>query len=170
MRERKKIKQAIIVEGKYDKIKVLSIIDAIVIETNGFRIFKESKKVDLIRRIAKTKGVIIFTDSDSGGFMIRNYLKGCIKEGEVLHAYIPDVFGKERRKSEVSKEGKLGVEGVPEEVILNSLESLGIGIDEGFKDIKGEITKLDLYNLGLSGKADSEERRQKLIKIGRAHV
>lgn len=160
-----KIKEAIIVEGKYDKIKLSSIIDAPIIETNGFRIFKDREKCALIRTLAKKRGIIILTDSDSAGFVIRNHIKGIIKGGKVINAYIPEIIGKEKRKSEKSKEGLLGVEGVQDEFILNALKKCGATlINEGSQPNEEKIiTKIDLYNLGLTGKIDSAQLRQNLL-------
>ena len=121
-----KIEQAVIVEGRYDKIKLSSLIDALIIETDGFSIFKDKEKQKLIKRLANEKGILILTDSDSAGFKIRSFLGGSVPEDKVFHAYIPDIFGKEKRKSEYSKEGKLGVEGVPSNVIYEALERAGV--------------------------------------------
>ena len=161
MGQRKKIKQAIIVEGKYDKIKLLSIFDSIVVETNGFRIFSDCQKLNLIRRLAVSRGIIILTDSDSAGFIIRNYLKGAVHQGQVLNAFIPDICGKEKRKRLYSKEGKLGVEGVPDDIIINAVLSAG---SEPLNHNHKTITNIHLYNLGLSGKNDSVKKRKKLLK------
>lgn len=160
-----KINQAVIVEGKYDKIKLSGIIDALIIETNGFRIFKDKAKMDLIRQIAKNRGILIITDSDSAGFVIRNHLKSCIPNEQIINAYIPDIYGKEKRKDKPSKEGKLGVEGVPEEIILSALKKCGVICDSTEKKIVNEnITKNDFYMLGLTGRTDSEKRRNILKK------
>lgn len=161
-----KIKEAIIVEGRYDKIKLSSIIDGIIIETNGFRIFKDKEKVNLLRNLANTNGILVFTDSDSAGFLIRNYISSIIPKEKIKHAYIPDIYGKEKRKDSCSKEGKLGVEGVPKEVIIKSLKSAGVVFEEtGFvKEKSRGITKLDLYNYGLSGKDNSAEIRKLFLK------
>ena len=109
------IEQAVIVEGKYDKIKLSSILDAVIITTNGFSVMKNKEKLEIIRFYAQNKGIIILTDSDSAGFKIRNYLKGAIKNGKIINVYVPDIFGKEKRKAAPSKEGKLGVEGIDKE-------------------------------------------------------
>ncbi|MFR1802681.1 MAG: toprim domain-containing protein, partial [Faecalispora jeddahensis] len=121
-----KIKEAVIVEGKYDKIKLSSIIDGLIIETRGFRIFKDERQMALIRRMAETRGLLILTDSDSAGFLIRHHLMSAIPEKYIKHAYIPDVLGKERRKVKGSKEGKLGVEGVSKQQILEALDRAGV--------------------------------------------
>lgn len=158
-----KIDRAVIVEGRYDKIKLSSILDAVIIETEGFGIFNNKEKQQLIRRLADTKGLLILTDSDSAGFKIRSFIKGIVPAETIKHAYIPDIFGKEKRKTEVSKEGKLGVEGVKKELILEALEKAGVFCEETENTEKREITKLDLYEDGLSGRADSDALRKKLL-------
>lgn len=158
-----KIDRAVIVEGRYDKIKLSSILDAVIIETEGFGIFNNKEKQQLIRRLADTKGLLILTDSDSAGFKIRSFIKGIVPAETIKHAYIPDIFGKEKRKTEASKEGKLGVEGVKKELILEALEKAGVFCEETENTEKREITKLDLYEDGLSGKADSDALRKKLL-------
>ncbi len=159
-----KLEQAVIVEGKYDKIKISSIIDALIIETDGFGIFKDKEKLKLIRRLAEEKGIIIMTDSDSAGFKIRSFLGGSIPNDRITHVYIPDIFGKEKRKTEASKEGKLGVEGVPTKIILESLEKAGITCGETRENEQRKITNVDLYELGLSGGKDSRTKREELLK------
>lgn len=161
-----KIKEAIIVEGKYDKIKLSSIIDGLIIETNGFRIFKDKNKIEFLRKLADTRGILVFTDSDSAGFLIRNHISSIIPKDKIKHAYIPDIYGKEKRKTKYSKEGKLGVEGVPQEVIINSLKNANVlySLSEPACKEKREITKLDLYNWGLSGKDNSLKLRRKFLK------
>ena len=158
-----KIDRAVIVEGRYDKIKLSSILDAVIIETEGFGIFNNKEKQRLIRRLADTKGLLILTDSDSAGFKIRSFIKGIVPAETIKHAYIPDIFGKEKRKTEASKEGKLGVEGVKKELILEALEKAGVFCEETENTEKREITKLDLYEDGLSGRADSDALRKKLL-------
>lgn len=155
-----KINEAIIVEGKYDKIKLASVIDAVIIVTNGFGIFKDREKLELIRYYAQKTGIIILTDSDSAGRKIRGYIKGAVKNGNVRNVYIPDIFGKEKRKTKASAEGKLGVEGVGVEIILDAFKKAGITASE--KALPRNITKLTLYELGLSGGADSSSLRKKL--------
>lgn len=157
------IAQAIIVEGKYDKIKLSSIMDAVILITNGFRIFHDPEKMALIRYYAKTTGVIILTDSDTAGFKIRNYLKGAVQEGKLYHVYIPDIYGKEHRKEKPSAEGKLGVEGIDKKRLLEAFAKAGILADET-PEKADPITKLDLYELGLSGGADSKQKRKALQK------
>lgn len=159
-----KIDRVVIVEGRYDKIKLSSIIDAIIIETDGFGIFNDKEKQRLIRRLAETKGLLILTDSDSAGFKIRSFIKGLVPAEQIKHAYIPDIFGKEKRKAEASKEGKLGVEGVNVQIIIDALEKAGILCEECEATQRREITKLDLFEDGLSGKPDSDALRKKLLK------
>ena len=161
-----KIKEVIIVEGKYDKIKLSSIIDGTIIETHGFGIFKDKKQLKLIRSLAETNGLLIITDSDAAGFVIRNYLKGSVPKDKIKHAYIPDIYGKEKRKTKASKEGKIGVEGVPKEVILEAIRKAGISFQDVDNDIesKRKITKMDLFATGLSGRNDSAQNRKALIK------
>lgn len=163
---RKKIKminieQVVIVEGKYDKIKLSSVINGVIICTDGFHIFKDKEKMKLIRHYAEKKGIIILTDSDAAGFKIRNYLKGSV-DGNIINVYIPDIFGKERRKAEPSKEGKLGVEGMSEEVLLEAFRRAGVNDIGGAP--KGGIDKMLLYELGYSGAPDSSMRRKMLLE------
>ena len=158
-----KLKQAVIVEGKYDKIKLKSIIDAPIITTDGFGIFKNREKMALIKSLAQKRWIIIMTDSDSAGFMIRKKICGSVNSGRILNVYIPDIFGKERRKAHSSKEGKLGVEGVPKDVILTALKRAGVTSTESVKS-GGEITKADLFELGLSGRPNSAQKRLALLK------
>ncbi len=160
-----KIKQAIVVEGRYDKNTLAQIVDAPILETSGFRILKDKEKLALLRRIAKSRGLIVFTDSDGAGFVIRNYLKSAIEPSCLFHAYIPDVYGKEKRKSAPGKEGKLGVEGMPPDVILDCLKRAGATFEENETKLKTEaITKSDLYFMGLSGGLDSKSRRLLLLE------
>lgn len=159
-----KIDRVVIVEGRYDKIKLSSILDAVIIETDGFGIFNDKEKQKLIRKLAETKGLLILTDSDSAGFKIRSFIRGIVPNEQIKHAYIPDIFGKEKRKAEPSKEGKLGVEGVKAQVIIDALEKAGVLCEEIEKTERREITKLDLYEDGLSGKPDSDALRKKLLK------
>jgi len=157
-----KIKEVIIVEGNYDKSKLASLVDATIIVTDGFLIFKDKKKCELIKSLAKENGAIIFTDSDSAGFKIRNFLKNILKDCKVRHAYIPDIKGREKRKNHHSKEGFLGVEGVSDEIIIKSLENAGFELYTE-QDAK-KITKTDFYNDGLTGSEDSLVRRDLLKK------
>ena len=156
------IDEAIIVEGKYDKIKLSSIVDAVIIETNGFAIFKDREKMELIRKLADKSGIIVLTDSDSAGFMIRSKLSSSISPDRIKQAFIPDIFGKEKRKDSASREGKIGVEGMDSEIILRALKQAGavVKADES----KQEITKADFFNWGLTGGADSVQKRKRLLK------
>ena len=157
-----KVGPVILVEGKYDKIKLSQIFDATILTTDGFGIFKQKDKLELLRRLAETRGLLIFTDPDGAGFVIRNYLKGAVPKEKLFHAYIPDLYGKEKRKAKGSKEGKLGVEGVPDDVIIRAVEASGAL--QGSVPAKSGITKADLYELGLSGSAGSTQRRLRLLK------
>ncbi len=157
-----KIKQTVIVEGKYDKIKLSNIIDAPIIQTDGFGIFKDKELQRLIRRLAEKDGILVLTDSDSAGFKIRSFIGSTVDPKYITHAYIPDIFGKEKRKDEPSKEGKLGVEGVPEQVIIEALENAGV-LCEKVETSERPITKQDLYDLGLSGKKDSAAKRARVL-------
>lgn len=155
-----KIKEIIIVEGNYDKSKLSTLVDTTIVVTDGFLIFKDKKKCDMIRTLASKHGAIILTDSDSAGFKIRNYLKNILRGCTVKHAYIPDIKGKEKRKNHHSKEGFLGVEGVSDNIILDSLKRAGFEVDSstGTKP----VTKADFYTDGLTGREDSTERRDKV--------
>ena len=157
-----KISEAIIVEGKYDKIKLSSIVDAVIIITNGFGIFKDAEKLELIRYYARTTGIIILTDSDAAGRKIRGYIKGAIGNGKITNVYIPDILGKEKRKTKPSAEGKLGVEGIDSQVLLEAFQKSGITTSENVKI--SDITKLTLYQRGLSGGSNSRELRLMLQK------
>ena len=160
-----RVTEAIVVEGKYDKIKLASVVDGLIIETDGFRIFRDKEKMALLRRLAETRGLVVLTDSDSAGFLIRHYLAGSIPPEKIKNAYIPDLFGKEKRKAAPSKEGKLGVEGVPAEAIREALRRAGVGAGEAAEAPAGEkITKTDLYLAGLSGGPRSAEKRRALFK------
>lgn len=158
-----KIKEAIVVEGVYDQNKINQLVDATVITTNGFRIYKDKKKIELIRKVASKSGIIIFTDSDRAGFQIRNYIKNLVGNRNVKHAYIPDIKGKERRKTAPSKEGFLGVEGVSDEIIINALKSAGVTEQDAPENMK-LITKTDLFSDGFSGGANSKLLRDRLLK------
>lgn len=160
-----KIKEAIIVEGRYDKIKLKNLVDTTIIETNGFRVFSDKEKQTLIRKIAQTRGILVFTDSDSAGFVIRNFLRGAVDKSKIKHCYIPQINGKEKRKAHSSKEGFLGVEGVIDEVIIDAIRKSGATIiGEESQAQSGEITKSDLYRLGLTGRENSEKLRKALLK------
>ena len=159
-----KVREAIVVEGRYDKNTLSQIVDAPIFETSGFHIMKDKETLMLLRRIAAARGLIVFTDSDGAGFVIRNYLKGAIPADQLKHAYIPDIPGKERRKSAPGKEGKLGVEGMTPDVILESLRRAGATMEQGETVLTGGITKQDMMELGLSGGADSSFKRKALLK------
>ena len=161
-----KIKEAIIVEGKYDKIRLSNFIDGLIITTDGFGIFKDKEKQAMIRSIAEKRGLLILTDSDGAGFVIRNFLKGTVPSDRVKHAYIPDIFGKEKRKAAPSKEGKLGVEGISEKLICEAIVRSGVECEltEGQRPAGEGITKTDLYEFGLTGGADSSKLRDMLKK------
>lgn len=160
-----KIKEAIVVEGRYDKNTLSQIVDAVILETSGFGIFKDKQQMKLLRKAAQKRGLIVFTDADGAGFVIRNHIKSAIPGKYLKHAYTPDVFGKERRKAAPGKEGKLGVEGMRPEVILEALRNAGATFEgETEKPTVREITKADLVMLGLSGMPGSEENRKKLMK------
>ena len=159
-----KIKEAIVVEGRYDKNTLSQILDAPILETSGFGIFKDKQQMALLRRIAETRGLIVFTDSDGAGFLIRNHIKSAIPGKYLKHAYIPDIYGKEKRKAAPGKEGKLGVEGMTRDVILESLRRAGATIEGEAVSGSQQITKQDLMELGLSGGADASANRLKLLK------
>jgi ribonuclease M5 len=159
-----KIREAILVEGRYDKNTLSQIVDAPILETSGFGIFKDKQQLALLRRIAETRGLIVFTDSDGAGFLIRNHIKSAIDGKFLKHAYIPDIPGKERRKSAPGKEGKLGVEGMTPEVILEALRRCGATMDGETTTITHEITKQDMMALGLSGAANSAAMRALLLR------
>lgn len=158
-----KIKQAIVVEGKYDKIKLSSLVDATIIETGGFSIFKDREKMALLRLLADRVGLVVLTDSDVAGFRIRRYLGGCIDKSKIHNAYIPDVLGKERRKAKPSAEGKLGVEGVSAKLVLEALERAGVFADTAVESPR-PITKQDFIAHGLSGGVESVRKRAALLK------
>jgi len=159
-----KIREAIVVEGRYDKNTLSQIVDAPILETSGFGIFKDKQQLSLLRRVAKVRGLIVFTDSDGAGFVIRNHLKSVIEPKYLKHAYIPDIPGKEKRKAAPGKEGKLGVEGMKPEVILEALRRAGATVEGEYSAQIGGITKQDLMELGLSGGTSSSELRGKLLK------
>lgn len=162
-----KIKEAIVVEGRYDKNTLSQVVDAVIIETSGFGIFSDKEKLKLLRSIADKRGLIVFTDSDGAGFMIRNHIKGAVDKSKVKQAYIPDVMGKEKRKRTGSKEGKLGVEGMKPAVIRDALIRAGATVENAEQEREprgGSITKTDLFCMGLSGGEGSAVKRARLIK------
>ena len=160
-----KIQEAIVVEGRYDKNTLSQIVEASIFETSGFGIFKDREQMALLRRVAETRGLIVFTDSDGAGFVIRNHIKSAIPGNYLKHAYIPDIPGKERRKAAPGKEGKLGVEGMTPEVILSALKVAGATMDGSTQAApRDPITKQDFFEWGLSGGPDSGKKRRKLLK------
>lgn len=160
-----KIREAIVVEGRYDKNTLAQIVDAPILETSGFGIMKDRQQLALLRRVAETRGLIVLTDSDGAGFVIRNYLKSAIPAQYLKQAYIPELYGKEKRKTAPGKEGKLGVEGMRPPVILEALRRCGATFEEQEASCpKGNITKQDLMALGLSGGPNSSEKRKKLLQ------
>ena len=162
----RKIREVIVVEGRYDKNTLRQVVEATVVETGGFGVFKDQERLALLRRLAAQRGLILLTDSDGAGFVIRNFLKGAIPKEQIKQAYIPDIFGKERRKATPGKEGKLGVEGMRPEILLQALERAGATFEDGDAPARAgsPITKADLYELGLTGRADSAARRAELLR------
>ena len=159
-----KIREAIAVEGRYDKNTLSQVVDTLILETHGFGIFKDPERMALLRRAAEKRGLIVLTDSDGAGFVIRNRIKSAIPGQYLKHAYIPDVPGKERRKAAPGKEGKLGVEGMTPEIILRALRASGAHMEDALGKTRGNITKQDFMELGLSGGADSSAKRKALLK------
>lgn len=163
---KRRIREVIVVEGRYDKNALKQVVEATVVETGGFGVFNDKERLALLRRLAAQRGLILLTDSDGAGFVIRNYLKGAIPKSQLKQAYIPDIYGKERRKSAPGKEGKLGVEGMTPQVLLAALERAGATFED--EAASGEsptpMTKADLYELGLTGRPDSAQRRAALLK------
>ncbi len=159
-----KVREAIIVEGKYDKIKLSNIVDGLIITTDGFGVFKDKEKQALIRHLAEKRGILILTDSDSAGFVIRNFLKGAVPADKIKHAFVPDIFGKEKRKLKPSKEGKLGVEGISQQIIEKAIIASGAhcSSEAGIITKSGDITKTDLFIYGLSGGENAAEKRARL--------
>lgn len=161
-----RIKEAIIVEGRYDRIKLGGLFDTAIIETGGFRVFRDDEKKTVIRRLAQSRGIIILTDSDGAGFVIRNHIKGIVDDmNQVKQAYIPDIQGKEKRKNRPSKEGLLGVEGMTDDIIINAVLSCGASVigQECKSRSVGGITKLDFYELGLTGREGSDNIRKRVL-------
>lgn len=159
-----KIKEAVIVEGKYDKIKLSGILDTVIIETDGFGVFNDKEKQRLIRFLAEKRGIVIMTDSDSAGFKIRSFIKGITNAENVKNVYIPDVYGKEKRKTEMSSEGKIGVEGMETRVLLEALGKAGVLCSENEKSGGREITYTDFFEDGITGHENSGEMRKKLAR------
>ena len=159
------VREVIVVEGRYDKNALSQVVDAVIIEPSGFGIFNDAEKRKLLQTMAEARGLIVLTDSDGAGFVIRNYIKSCVDPKLVKHAYIPDIYGKERRKSAPSREGKLGVEGMKPQVLLDALIRAGATFDdEENKKTAPRISKADMYARGLSGREGSAEKRAQLIK------
>ena len=159
------LKEAVIVEGKYDKIQLQNVISSPIITLNGFRVFKDKEAQSLIKRLAQSRGILIMTDVDSAGFVLRNFLKGIVDEKSIKHCYIPTVFGKEKRKREYSKEGKLGVEGIDRESLVNAIIKSGATINgEKARENVREITKMDFFDYGLCGMGNSKIMREKLLE------
>lgn len=161
-----RIQEAIVVEGRYDKAAVSAVADTLILETAGFGVFKDAERLALLRRLAEKRGLIVLTDSDGAGFVIRNYLKGAIPKEQLKHAYIPDVAGKERRKRAPGREGKLGVEGMPAQVLRDALLRAGATVLDGTAPERpaGDLTPADLFALGLSGVPDAAARRAELLR------
>lgn len=159
-----KIREAIVVEGRYDKNTLSQIVDAPIFQTGGFQIYKDKAQLALLRQVAEKRGLIVFTDSDGAGFVIRNFLKSAIEVKYLKHAYIPDIYGKEKRKASPGKEGKLGVEGMTRDVILEALRRAGATFEDGTAVKQGDITKQDMVQLGLSGGKDSSALRAALLR------
>ena len=161
----RRVREVIVVEGRYDKNALRQVVEATVVETGGFGVFNDRERLALLRRLAAERGLILLTDSDGAGFVIRNFLKGAIPKSQLKQAYIPDIYGKERRKAAPGKEGKLGVEGMSPQVLLAALERAGATFEDGGAAERREpITKADLYALGLTGGQDSQRRRRALLK------
>ena len=158
------VREAIIVEGRYDKIKLSGIVSAPIIETNGFRVFSDKEKQALIKQLAEKRGILVLTDSDGAGFVIRNFLRGVVPSSQIRHCYIPQIAGKEKRKAQPGKEGLLGVEGVTDAVIIDAIRKSGATILGEEAAPRGNITKADLYGLGLSGSENAAKNRQALLK------
>lgn len=162
-----RIREAVVVEGKYDKIKLSSLLDGTIVTTDGFGIFRDREKMAYLRRLAKNQGLVVLTDSDGAGFVIRGKISSCIPASQLKHAYIPDIPGKERRKAAPSKEGMLGVEGMELQTLRQVLRRAGATLleEESLpENAHGKLTKADLYEMGLSGREDSAQRRKALQK------
>ena len=161
-----RIREAVVVEGRYDKSALAGVVDTLILETAGFGVFKDGERLALLRRLAEARGLIVLTDSDGAGFVIRNFLKGAIPRDRVKHAYIPDVYGKERRKRAPGREGKLGVEGMPPEVLRAAILRAGATVLDGSEPGRpqGDLTPADLLALGLSGVPDAGTRRAALLQ------
>ena len=161
-----KIREAVVVEGRYDKSVLAGVVDTLILDTAGFGVFRDGDRLALLRKLAAKRGLIVLTDPDGAGFVIRNYLKGAIPKDRLKHAYVPDVYGKERRKRAPGKEGKLGVEGMPPEVLRDAILRAGATVLDGdaAPRARGNLTPTDLFSLGLSGVPDAAERRAALLR------
>lgn len=157
-----KIKEAVIVEGRYDKLKLSNILDTLIVETNGFGIYNDKAKLKFIKRLADERGIIVLTDSDHSGFQIRHYLSSGVPKDKIKHIYIPDIYGKEKRKKEPSKEGKLGVEGMSEKLLLDLFHKANVCAENVV--LENPVTNFDLYDMGFSGTPNAKENKKKLLK------
>lgn len=157
-----KVKEAVIVEGKYDKIKLSNILDGLIVEINGFGIYKDKNRMKFIRKLAEERGIIIITDSDHSGFQLRNFIASSVGKDKVKHIYIPDVYGKEKRKDKPSKEGKIGVEGISDDVLRELFEKGGVVCLDA--NSENRITNYDLFEAGLSGAPNATQNKKKLLK------
>ncbi|MFR6064749.1 MAG: toprim domain-containing protein [Eubacterium sp.] len=157
-----KVKEAVIVEGKYDKIKLSNILDGLIVEINGFGIYKDKNRIKFIRKLAEERGIIIITDSDHSGFQLRNFIASSVGKDKVKHIYIPDVYGKEKRKDKPSKEGKIGVEGISDDVLRELFEKGGVVCLDA--NSENRITNYDLFEVGLSGAPNATQNKKKLLK------
>ncbi len=163
--DKRRVREVIVVEGRYDKNTLAQVVDGLILTTDGFGIFKDKERSALLRRLARERGVVVLTDPDGGGLVIRNHLKGILPPHRVKMAYIPDIPGKERRKRTPGKEGKLGVEGMPPEVLLQALTNAGVTWEDEGEGVKEKpFTKSDLFSLGLTGVSEAKSRRKRLQK------
>lgn len=170
MNDKIRLQETVIVEGRYDKIQLSGLIESPIIETGGFRVFKDKEKQKLIRKVAQRRGILVMTDVDSAGFVIRNFLRGIVDSENILHAYIPTIKGKEKRKTEASKEGILGVEGIDRDKLLDSIRKSGAHIlndDESFAEnrssLRSEITRMDFFDYGLNGCENAAQHREEVL-------
>ena len=160
-----RVREVVVVEGRYDKNTLLQVVDAVVLETSGFGIFNDRQKQKLLRSMAETRGLVVLTDPDGAGFVIRNFIKSCVPAERLKQAYVPDIHGKEKRKARLSREGKLGVEGMRAETLIEALRRAGACLEEPERGENAQkITKADLYRLGLSGCENSAKKRAELIR------
>ena len=160
-----RVKEVVVVEGRYDKNTLLQVVDAVVLETSGFGIFNDAQKQKLLRSMAEARGLVVLTDPDGAGFVIRNFIKSCVPPERLKQAYVPDIYGKEKRKARPSREGKLGVEGMRAETLIEALRRAGACLEDAERgENEQKITKADLYRLGLSGRENSAKKRAELIR------